>query len=639
MENKVLAQNIEQIKHFNSNLANEILMFDLEKSNIQLAQNENGEYNILFNSIPLHSIQGAIAEARQIVQNIEDENNSIRLIYGFGLGYLADEFSNKLQKSKIVIYEENIDILKYVFSIAQFNLFSKENVYLCSNKEDLAEYISSNANENTKLSISFLTSYKNLYLEKIKEILNYAQSIQAQKIGDKNTFLKKAPTSFSYTLSNLKRIVKCPSISDIKNVYKGKTALITCAGPSLKENIELIKQNKDKFVIFALNPTIKMLYENDITPDFIVAIESANILKQFEGANCENSYFINEAFTHVYLNKIKRRKTFNYISSNNFLNDWVKDCLKITDNLETIGTVSYTALQSAVIMGFEKIILVGQDLAYKNGQCYSKECQWGAMECVFDENSKQYKIVVDDFEKFSKAFITPSMKKGDEVNVAKKRLEFLNNNLCTVKGQQNNYLPSQTGYSIFIKCFEEAAKKLKQNNPNLKLINSSIGGALIEGFEIIPLEKIVDNLEPIEKIDLESFKPNYNKEHIIEKISLLENDLLEYSNLINEVVSTSANLTEELKTNNAFSDEAIQFAKKFSELLSKISKLKTKEPINILVCSQMYEIENLLTPNCFNSATLAIEMLEKINPKLQDIQKVSNNSYKALCNSKSFILE
>ena len=46
MENKVLAQNIEQIKHFNSNLANEILMFDLEKSNIALAQNENGEYNI-----------------------------------------------------------------------------------------------------------------------------------------------------------------------------------------------------------------------------------------------------------------------------------------------------------------------------------------------------------------------------------------------------------------------------------------------------------------------------------------------------------------------------------------------------------------------------------------------------------------
>ena len=67
-------------------------------------------------------------------------------------------------------------------------------------------------------------------------------------------------------------------------------------------------------------------------------------------------------------------------------------------------------------------------------------------------------------------------------------------------------------------------------------------------------------------------------------ISLLENDLLEYSNLINEVVLTSANLTEELKTNNAFSDKAIQFAKKFSELLSKISKLKAKEPLNILVC-------------------------------------------------------
>ena len=79
-------------------------------------------------------------------------------------------------------------------------------------------------------------------------------------------------------------------------------------GKENKEKIDLIKQNQDKFVIFALNPTIKLLFENDITPDFIVAVESANILKQFEGLDCQNSYFINEAFVHRKLNSIKRKK-------------------------------------------------------------------------------------------------------------------------------------------------------------------------------------------------------------------------------------------------------------------------------------------------------------------------------------------
>ena len=44
MENKVLRENIEQIEQYDKNFANKILMFDDEKSNVQLAQNENGEY-------------------------------------------------------------------------------------------------------------------------------------------------------------------------------------------------------------------------------------------------------------------------------------------------------------------------------------------------------------------------------------------------------------------------------------------------------------------------------------------------------------------------------------------------------------------------------------------------------------------
>ena len=94
-------------------------------------------------------------------------------------------------------------------------------------------------------------------------------------------------------------------------MYKGKTAIILCAGPSLKENIEIIKQNQDKFVIFALNPTLKTLKEAGIVPDFIVAIESKNIISQFDGIETEKSYFICEAFVNYQLTKLKKRKLFN----------------------------------------------------------------------------------------------------------------------------------------------------------------------------------------------------------------------------------------------------------------------------------------------------------------------------------------
>ena len=77
MENKVLEQNIEQIKQYDSTLANEILMLNIQKSNLQLAQNENGEYNLLLDEIPLHSIESAINEANKIASSFEDEINSL----------------------------------------------------------------------------------------------------------------------------------------------------------------------------------------------------------------------------------------------------------------------------------------------------------------------------------------------------------------------------------------------------------------------------------------------------------------------------------------------------------------------------------------------------------------------------------
>ena len=90
MENKVLQDNIAQIAKYDKEFANEILMFENEKSNVELAQNENGEYNILFNSMPLHNINGAIIESEQIVSHFEDNENMVKIIYGLGLGYLVD---------------------------------------------------------------------------------------------------------------------------------------------------------------------------------------------------------------------------------------------------------------------------------------------------------------------------------------------------------------------------------------------------------------------------------------------------------------------------------------------------------------------------------------------------------------------
>lgn len=640
MENKVLSANIEQIKQYDFELANEILMFDIEKSNIQLAQNENGQYNLVFNSIPIHSTLDALEEAKIICQSIENKQNknSIRIVYGLGLGYLADEFSSS-SEGNIVIYEPNIEIIKYVLSVAKIDALFNKNVILCANKKTFLKHIQNLVNEDTELAISFLTSYKNLYFDDIKGLLEIAQKAQGELIANKNTLVKKTSSAFLHTLLNLKNIFSNPNISSLKDVYKGKTAIILCAGPTLEENIETIKNNQDKFVIFALNPTLKLLAKHNIKPDFIVNVENSDTSNQFSETKTKEHYLILEGFSNYNVFSLPSKKTFNYLSNNNFFNDWVRDCLKLEDTLVTLGTVSYTALMSAHIMGFSKIIIIGQDLAYKNGLCYSKECQFGFLECVFDENEQKYKILVKDFEKFAQAFVNKKINHIKAQKIAQKRLDFLNSNLTTVKSQDGKLIPSQTGYALFIRHFEEVATKLKAQTPEIQLINASNGAAQIDGWQNIRIEEIIKTLEPIEKINLDNYTSNIDANYAIQKIDKLEEKIKQYFDLVKDFVETNEKLLKELVNKNIFTQNAQKLTQKHTQTLSKMAQLGKIEDIDILINAHFLSIEKYFKNNYFSDIELAKKTLEVFIKFYKKIERGLGHCLKGLCDCKALIFK
>ena len=630
MENKVLQDNIEQITKYDKEFANEILMFENEKSNVELAQNENGEYNLLFNSAPLHSTTSAILEAQQIASNFEDNKNTVKIIYGLGLGYLADITSQKIKQGKIIIYEPNFEIIKFVLSIAKIDALFQNNVILCSNKNAFYDYIKKNTNEDSILSISFLNSYK-IYLNDIKEILYLAQKAQGENIGNINTFLNKAARTFMFSLENLKNTIQNPNISDLANIYKGKTALIACAGPSLKENIEIIKKNQDKFVIFALNPTAKLLIENGINPDFIVIIENLGNIHQFNSIDTKKYYFIQEGFVEPKISNLETRKTFNYISKDNFLNNWIRECLNLNDDIKSLGTVSYTALISAYIMGFDKIILIGQNLAYDGAKCYSTNCHFGEIECIYDEKEKKYKIIAKE-EEFLKALKERDISDEHTKNIMKKYVDELNKNICTVKSQDGKDIPTKNDYAIFINIFEQTANNLKNQKPNLKLINSSNRGAQIDGFENISLDKAIKGLEKVEKLNLDNYQANINKELIVQKIR----NLIRKNHLFHlEMCKISEN---EKKVNEGVMTIE-EFFEEFYNIVPKITELKEQHQFDYLELFYLLQLKK-------DYKLKTMEDIKKTEENMKNLAKSARlfNSravayYKHLRNCESFILE
>lgn len=618
MENKELEKNIDRIAQYDKELANKILMTDISKSNISITKTQKDEYTLVYNNVMMHNPNGAADEANKILADIQNKNeeNALRVIFGLGLGYLADEISNL--KGKIIIYEPNLDILKFVFSIASIDAIYKENVFVCSDKTTLYNLVQKYTNTDSKLTISFLPAYYHLFTEELNSAVKTAQMAKGSHNALHNTILFSTPRAIENTFKNLKYIIKNPDISQLKDIYKDKTALCLSAGPSLRENIETIKNNQDKFVIFAVNPTIKLLQANDIKPDFIVNIEAGNTIAQFSTINPEEYCLITEAFCANSVASLKTKRTFNYISDENFINPWVRDCLNISHNLETKGTVSYTMLMSAFFMGFKRIILCGQDLAYKDGNCYAKGSQFEDLECIFDETQNKYIIRARDFDNYAKSF--KNAQNNDETArwCANYNIDFLNKNMYTVKSQTGGKLPTQTGYAIFIEWFEQASNILKQERPEIELINSSTGGAQIEGFKNVPLEEIVKTCTPFEKIDISKFNCIYDTKKAYLKIKLLYDKLVLVKELIDDLIPICEKILKEIKIKKTITPNIEKMSNKYFDILEAILHTRKDNDLKYIVFYNIYKLAEIIKTDYFSDASSAKNALEDIIGIMQE---------------------
>ncbi len=154
-------------------------------------------------------------------------------------------------------------------------------------------------------------------------------------------------------------------VSVLDGVFRGKTAILMAGGPSLDESFDWIRANRDNLVVLAVSRVAPQLRRENITPDFIFAIDPHGIIFH------QSKEMLNFHEATIMVNM--------YHLNPQLVGQWRGDSLYLgarfpwnTDNNLTFMfyqgiTVSHQALGAAVEMGFANIVLTGFDL------CFSKE--------------------------------------------------------------------------------------------------------------------------------------------------------------------------------------------------------------------------------------------------------------------------
>lgn len=426
------------------------------KRNMSYCMTPSNDYLLMKNDVPLDDINNPRQAIREMLNNnIKSPmgQNDIIITFGIGLCYLLDEVYNTYP-SKIFVYEPDIKILHFVLNNVDISEhLASGRVFVTDNLDELMKKLAETYISKDKVEVVYL---KNYAVTKSQELLELTQKVYdtcRTKMVDINTIKKFSKIWLLNTLKNISSINSSVAykLSDLKDKFTGQTALILAAGPSLSENIERIKANRDKFVIFAVNKVLRVLEANGIVPDFTVCLDAQYIDVTLAGledfcpkTNCimdlkSDSVLFTKNFKRIFVSFSKNDTVVKKIAEHNRIFTY-----------ENGGTATAMAFVAAVKMGFSKIVFSGLDLAFKGDVIYSTG---------------------------------ETMNKVSDSQMA---LSSVKKNLVKVKSVTGELVTTREDYAAFIQHFETLIKDFGVK----EVYNTTSFGAAIDGMKNVKFDEL-----------------------------------------------------------------------------------------------------------------------------------------------------
>ena len=496
----ILIDNINILKSAYPNLWNRLKSLEdaMNTSSINIEETRRGDKTIWIEKdgkkLYLHSKYNPIREAEAIIAEYEEiDSDTTVIFYGTGLGYHIDLFLQKYPDVDYYIYEPIPELL-YAYlshnSLRKLPSLKMKDLILADNEIEARKFFNQLIDRASGKYIHVvLSSHKNIFPEEYERFLESFKGTLKDKKSHIGVNLAFQERWILNSMKNFKEVLNTPNILlEKKGKFQGKPAIIVAAGPSLNEEIENLRYIKEKGLayIFSVGSAINTLIHHDIYPDAATTYDpSARNQIVFEKVKEKDIADIPMIFGSSvgyetlidYPGKKYHMITSQDTVSNYYLKNKDGKPINIVQDAPSIAVVTVQLLYE---LGFNPIILVGQNLAYKGKKRHSEGIS------------------------YSKDVTDKEIEKG-----------------IWVKDVYGNEVLTNEGYNNMRMQMEYYIKTL----PNIEVINTTKGGAHIEGADFKELSVVMEEYlkeKVVEDDWLEGNKTQYDKEHL--KIQLEKMD-------------------------------------------------------------------------------------------------------------------
>lgn len=441
----------------------------MQNETLQLVNSRSGDPTLIYDNdngtpVYLHSRYNPREEAEKFVEQYRNLGNYKHIFfYGIGLGYHIEAMQALHPQVAYSVYEPNASVfVKFLETRLFKDVFRRrpDQLYIQWSSADITSHVSDFINKiKDHVLLVVLPSYERAFQEEFRAF----QQTFIKAISGKRSALN---TNFAFEkrwivngMLNIKHTLESPSILDKKRQhFEQKPAIIVSAGPSLEEELENLRQIKESGTayIFAVGSAINALLSAGIQPDAACTYDpSALNQKVFEKLVQQNIDNIPLIYgTTVGFETLQQYPgpKLHMITSQDstaavFLKKEEGTPLEVVNDAPSIAVIT---LQLLYRLGCNPIILVGQNLSYKDERFYSAGIEYSHRPSKLSEAELQRAFPVEAVD-------------GSQV--------LTNNSLNQMRLQIEQY----------IKAFD----------PQTVVINTTQGGANIEGTRFEALRDVM----------------------------------------------------------------------------------------------------------------------------------------------------
>lgn len=489
-------------------------------TDIGVLETPDGGITIEYRGICLHDPAGALTEAKSVSDTYcKPRENGLHVILGLGLGYLLREVAASTtghRNSRILIYEPHLDLLRFVLdNVDLSDYFADGRVWITDEPVTFYQMLQTAFSfGKTGVDIIALPAYTHLMRDEIRPLLDrITKVVEGQKISVQVGMLLNKFWIQNF-IANIPVLPSSQPLDELADRYQGKPAVIVSSGPSLDAAIPQLKALANRAVIIAVGRSLRPLMQAGIQPDFAVFLDyegPAAHLRDLPESTADISFILGPFAERCAFEVPAKHRFLASLFKYPNLTTWLDDTLgRKTHPVDVEGTVSYMGMQAAYLMGCNPIILAGQDLALQADSHYAAGS--GTTQTEIDAEGH---LIMRDSESFSGT-----------------RLK-----LVDVQGQNGDMLKTTPDYLLFKGCFESFAELSHHREPERRLINASLGGAMIDGFELASVETALADCPAFDKAAVLSLldSPNASQQH-------------QHAQLLQEGVSRMLTATQQCQT-------------------------------------------------------------------------------------------